>query len=150
MQDDFADSRPFRSEFDEHNSESGNRRFRRCQENDLGQAVYNVIHHTFDACSFLFNIGATVQKGTTLEDLQRIILRDLVLYDTEVSSVDARKVLMRDRLQGVRDLVILDDVNDMWKLHAVDRDWFGPVVDSTLLPETSIFSILLRSIQFMK
>ncbi|GLJ55174.1 hypothetical protein SUGI_1184130 [Cryptomeria japonica] len=92
----------------------------------LAKAVYNEIHRTFDACSFLFNIGASAQNGSTLADLQRRILRDLVKYNGDVSSVDAGKVLMRDRLQGVRALVILDDVNHVSQLHAVCGDWFGP------------------------
>ncbi|GLJ06265.1 hypothetical protein SUGI_0034570 [Cryptomeria japonica] len=91
----------------------------------LAKAVYNKIHGGFDACCFVFNIGAAVEKNTRLVDLQRTILRRLVNYHEEISSVDEGKALMRDRLRGVRTLVILDGVDDRSQLQALNGDWFG-------------------------
>ncbi|GLJ06255.1 hypothetical protein SUGI_0034450 [Cryptomeria japonica] len=91
----------------------------------LAKVVYNEVHRRFDACCFLFNIGATAQNSTRLMDLQGRILRSLVNYHGEVPSVDEGRSLMRDRLRGVRALLILDDVNDGEQLHAVYGDWFG-------------------------
>ncbi|XP_057866252.2 disease resistance protein Roq1 [Cryptomeria japonica] len=76
-------------------------------------------------CCFVYNIGAAVEKNTPLVDLQRRILRRLVNYNEEISSVDEGKALMRDRIRGVRVLVILDGVNDGSQLDAVNGDWFG-------------------------
>ncbi|GLJ27644.1 hypothetical protein SUGI_0542430 [Cryptomeria japonica] len=64
-------------------------------------------------------------KNTTLVDLQQVILRRLVNYHGEVSSVAEGKALMRNLLRGVCALVILDDVNDDSHLDAVKGDWFG-------------------------
>ncbi|XP_057855863.2 disease resistance protein RPV1 [Cryptomeria japonica] len=91
----------------------------------LAKTIYNEIYRRFDACCFLFNIGASARNNMTLMDLQGIILRRLVNYQGEVSSVDEGRSLMKDRLRGVRALVILDDVNDREQLHAVYGDWFG-------------------------
>ncbi|KAH9326089.1 hypothetical protein KI387_006267 [Taxus chinensis] len=91
----------------------------------LAKAVYNKIHGRFDASCFVFNIAATAQNNTRLMDLQGRILRSLLNYQGEVSSADQGKMLMRDRLRGVRALVVLDDVDDRNQLHAVDGNWFG-------------------------
>ncbi|GLJ27655.1 hypothetical protein SUGI_0542720 [Cryptomeria japonica] len=85
----------------------------------LAKAVYNRIYARFDAYFF-------AQKKSTLVDLQRAILRRLVNYHGEVSSVAEGKALMKNLLQGVRALVILDDVNDLSHLDALNGDWCGP------------------------
>ncbi|XP_059076865.1 disease resistance protein Roq1-like [Cryptomeria japonica] len=85
----------------------------------LAKAVYNRIYARFDAYFF-------AQKKSTLVDLQRAILRRLVNYHGEVSSVAEGKALMKNLLQGVRALVILDDVNDLSHLDALSGDWCGP------------------------
>ncbi|XP_059076861.1 disease resistance protein RPV1-like [Cryptomeria japonica] len=71
-------------------------------------------------------------KNSTLVDLQRAILRRLVNYHGEVSSVAEGKALMKNVLQGVRALVILDDVNDLSYLDALNGDWCGPGKDEAL------------------
>ncbi|GLJ27657.1 hypothetical protein SUGI_0542740 [Cryptomeria japonica] len=85
----------------------------------LAKAVYNRIYARFDAYFF-------AQKNNTLVDLQRAILRRLVNYHGEVSSVAEGKALMENLLRGVCALVILDDVNDRSHLDAVNGNWFGP------------------------
>ncbi|GLJ27651.1 hypothetical protein SUGI_0542600 [Cryptomeria japonica] len=85
----------------------------------LAKAVYNRIYARFDVYFF-------AQKNSTLVDLQRAILRRLVNYHGEVSSVAEGKALMKNVLQGVRALVILDDVNDLSYLDALNGDWCGP------------------------
>ncbi|XP_059077626.1 disease resistance protein RUN1-like isoform X2 [Cryptomeria japonica] len=85
----------------------------------LAKAVYNGIYARFNAYFF-------AQKNNTLVDLQRAILRRLVNYHGEVSSVAEGKALMENLLRGVCALVILDDVNDRSHLDAVNGDWFGP------------------------
>ncbi|GLJ27646.1 hypothetical protein SUGI_0542470 [Cryptomeria japonica] len=85
----------------------------------LAKAVYNRIYARFDAYFF-------AQKNNTLVDLQRAILRRLVNYHGEVSSVAEGKALMENLLRGVCALVILDDVNDRTHLDAVNGEWFGP------------------------
>ncbi|XP_057831854.2 disease resistance protein Roq1-like [Cryptomeria japonica] len=85
----------------------------------LAKAVYNRIYARFDAYFF-------AQRNSTLVDLQRAILKRLVNYHGDVSSVTEGKAVMRNLLRGVRALVILDDVNDGSHLDAVNGDWFGP------------------------
>ncbi|XP_059076863.1 disease resistance protein RUN1-like [Cryptomeria japonica] len=85
----------------------------------FAKVVYNRIYARFDAYFF-------AQKNSTLVDLQRAILRRLVNYHGEASSVAEGKALMENLLQGVRALVILDDVNDRSHLDEVNGDWFGP------------------------
>ncbi|XP_057872942.2 disease resistance protein RUN1 isoform X2 [Cryptomeria japonica] len=86
----------------------------------LAKAAYNVAFDCFEAATLVFNV-----RDTSLTKLQGQILKDLVNYEGELLSVEKGKSLLRDRLRGIRALVILDDVDDRLQLDALAGDWLA-------------------------
>ncbi|KAH9330459.1 hypothetical protein KI387_002567, partial [Taxus chinensis] len=92
----------------------------------LTKALYNEIHHLFEASSFASDVRATTCESTKgLRKLQQHILQELSKADIKLKSVDQGKVVMRNRLASMRALVILDDVSDEKQLDALVGDWYG-------------------------
>ncbi|XP_057869815.2 disease resistance protein TAO1 isoform X2 [Cryptomeria japonica] len=61
-----------------------------------------------------------------LTKLQKKILKDLANHDGEVDSVEEGISLFRHRLRQKRVLLILDDVDGVEQLNALDGDWLAP------------------------
>eukprot|EP01018_Ginkgo_biloba_P005499 Gb_37795 [translate_table: standard] len=92
----------------------------------LAKAVYNDIHSSFEASSFVSDVRATAQQLNGLRDMQRQILKDLTGEKIKPNNVTHGKSQMRSRLGSKLALVILDDVDDDKQLDALgQRDWFG-------------------------
>eukprot|EP01018_Ginkgo_biloba_P013333 Gb_17461 [translate_table: standard] len=87
----------------------------------ISKAVFNEIHLRFGASSFVFDV-----RSRGLVESQEQILLDLTKEKLKVESVDHGRNLMRNRLQSINSLVILDDVDDAEQLEALGRNWLGP------------------------
>ncbi|XP_059069328.1 disease resistance protein RPV1 [Cryptomeria japonica] len=92
----------------------------------LAKALYNQVSAKFDAASFVFNVRATAAEFMGLTKLQKKILKDLANHDEEVDSVEKGISLFRHRLRQKRVLLILDDVDGVEQLNALDGDWLAP------------------------
>ncbi|XP_059076851.1 disease resistance protein Roq1-like [Cryptomeria japonica] len=90
----------------------------------LSKALYNKIHHFFEASSFVSNVKSESSiRG--LRKLQQQIFRDLLKTQVKVDNIDHGKVPMRNRLASLRALVVLDDIDNVQQLDALMGDWFG-------------------------
>lgn len=93
----------------------------------LSKAVYNEIHHLFEASCFVSDIrDSSVESIKGLRNLQRQILKDLVKVETKLNSTDHGKIQMRNHLASIKALVILDDIDSEEQLDALVGDWYGP------------------------
>ncbi|GLJ27489.1 hypothetical protein SUGI_0539290 [Cryptomeria japonica] len=90
----------------------------------LSKALYNKIHHLFEASSFVSNVKlqGSIQD---LKKLQQQILGDLLKMQRKVNDIDQGKIVMRSHLASLRALVVLDDVDNVRQLDALIGDWFG-------------------------
>ncbi|GLJ30563.1 hypothetical protein SUGI_0605140 [Cryptomeria japonica] len=93
----------------------------------VAKAVYNQIYTDFEAASFVSDVRTTAAaEAKGLKRLQNQILKDLIKIDEKVNSVDQGMSLFRDRLGGMRVLLILDDVDAVDQLNALVGDWLAP------------------------
>ncbi|XP_057853088.1 disease resistance protein RUN1 isoform X2 [Cryptomeria japonica] len=92
----------------------------------LAKAIYNEIHHLFEASSFASEVRATAGESTKgLRKLQQHVLQDLMKAEMKLKSADQGKMVMRNCLASIRALVILDDVSDEKQVDALVGDWYG-------------------------
>ncbi|XP_059453463.1 TMV resistance protein N-like [Corylus avellana] len=89
----------------------------------LAEAVFEMIHHQFEARSFLRDV-----KGRDLNDSQDQLLRDMKLK-SEIPRWDERKAINTTslRLRKKRVIIVVDDADEKGlERLAGHRDWFGP------------------------
>ncbi|XP_059077324.1 disease resistance protein RPV1 isoform X2 [Cryptomeria japonica] len=91
----------------------------------VAKAIYNQVYTKFEATSFVSNIRTTAAESEGLIKLQKILLKDLAKYNSEVDSVDKGKSLIREHLTRKRVLLILDDVDSVKQLNALVGDWLA-------------------------
>ncbi|KAH9319526.1 hypothetical protein KI387_021295 [Taxus chinensis] len=92
----------------------------------LAKAVYNNIFCNFDAASFVSDVRAnTEHRINGLCKLQRQLLRDLLKTEFRVNNIDHGKAIMKEHLQSIRALVILDDVDHRKQLETLGAEWLG-------------------------
>ncbi|XP_061369750.1 uncharacterized protein LOC133312550 [Gastrolobium bilobum] len=93
----------------------------------VARAVYNVIADSFEALCFLDNMREnSIKHG--FEHLQETLLSDLVgEKDIKLSSVNKGIPIIEHRLQRMKVLLVLDDVDKLEHLEATvgGLDWFG-------------------------
>jgi hypothetical protein len=88
----------------------------------LAEAVFEMIHHQFEASSFLRDV-----KGRDLNDSQDQLLRDMKLK-SEIPRWDELKAINTTsrRLRNKRVIIVVDDADEeKLKKLAGHRDWFG-------------------------
>ncbi|XP_052198222.1 disease resistance protein RPV1-like [Diospyros lotus] len=93
----------------------------------IAKAVYNQIRSQFDGSSYLANVRETSKKHG-LEYLQQLLLSDILLdSDIKISNLDRGLSMIMNRVQYMRVLVVLDDVDRLKQLEALvgKLDWFG-------------------------
>ncbi|XP_031475630.1 disease resistance protein RUN1-like isoform X2 [Nymphaea colorata] len=91
------------------------------------KAIYNDLFLEFEASSFLFNIRENFQQHRELE-LQRQLTSDIVkIEDPRIYSVEHGKIMIKNRMNSKRVLIILDDVDGRNQVDALAgaSDWFG-------------------------
>ncbi|KAH9304120.1 hypothetical protein KI387_008524, partial [Taxus chinensis] len=92
----------------------------------LSKAMYNEIHHLFEASCFVSDVRDTAMESIKgLRNLQRQILRDLVKVEIKLNSIDHGKIQMKNHLTSIRALVVLDDIDNEEQLEALVGDWYG-------------------------
>ncbi|XP_059429961.1 disease resistance protein RPV1-like isoform X2 [Corylus avellana] len=92
----------------------------------LVKAVYNEICVAFEGSSFLSNLKESSEKPNGLVHLQEQLLNDILKMNFKIGNVDRGINIIKERIQGKKVLVILDDVDDFEKLHTlVEKEWFG-------------------------
>lgn len=93
----------------------------------LAMAVYNQLIGTFKFKSFVTSVRDHSEQPNGLVHLQEQLLCDLLNQKMEVSNVHRGISLIKERLSGMRVLIVLDDVSDsnQLKILARERKWFG-------------------------
>ncbi|XP_058756853.1 disease resistance protein RPV1-like [Vicia villosa] len=94
----------------------------------IAKAIYNKIGCDFEARSFLANTREVWEKNDGPVSLQQQLLFDICKESkTKISSIEAGKIILTDRLCGKRVFLVLDDVSTLDQLNALcgSRQWFG-------------------------
>jgi AAA+ ATPase superfamily predicted ATPase len=93
----------------------------------LAKAVYNFIAHQFDGLCFLENVRAN-SGVNNLEHLQEKLLLKMVGYKIKLLGVSEGIEIIKERLQRMKVLLILDDIDKVDQLEALAGElaWFGP------------------------
>nr|WIL60020.1 nodulation protein [Melilotus officinalis] len=94
----------------------------------IAKDIYNKIGRNFEARSFLANTREVCEKNLGQVSLQQQILVDICKETTtKIRSIEAGKIILKDRLCGKRVLLVLDDVSTLDQLNALcgSRHWFG-------------------------
>ncbi|XP_056163448.1 disease resistance protein L6-like [Syzygium oleosum] len=93
----------------------------------LAKCIYNKLHHLYDACSFLENIQADIERNGIVS-VQNKLIYDLHKGNAQKfrGSNDALTHI-KYRLCNMKVLVLLDDVKDRVQLRELvgEPDWFG-------------------------
>ncbi|XP_061988679.1 disease resistance protein RUN1-like isoform X2 [Rosa rugosa] len=96
----------------------------------LAKAIYNKFYNDFQGkVSFLENVRETAKQQKGLVGLQNQLLADtLKPTKPEVGSVARGKEIIKQSLQCIRVLIVLDDIDEENQLDALagNCDWFGP------------------------
>ncbi|KAM5574865.1 disease resistance protein RUN1-like [Rosa sericea] len=96
----------------------------------LAKAIYNKFYQDFEGkVSFLENVRERAKQQNGLVGLQNQLLADtLKPTKPEVGSVARGKEVIKQRLQCIRVLIIVDDIDEENQLDALagSCDWFGP------------------------
>ncbi|XP_018728794.2 TMV resistance protein N-like [Eucalyptus grandis] len=87
----------------------------------LAKAVYNDIYNQFENSCFLANVQEVSKDCKDLVTLQEKLLFEILALKERlvVSNVDRGINLIQERLCHKKVLLILDDVNDLYQLHAL-------------------------------
>ncbi|KAK3430962.1 hypothetical protein EUGRSUZ_E02174 [Eucalyptus grandis] len=87
----------------------------------LAKAVYNDIYNRFENSCFLMNVREVSKDCKDLVTLQEKLLFEILALKERlvVSNVDRGINLIQERLCHKKVLLILDDVNDLYQLHAL-------------------------------
>ncbi|XP_004301478.1 PREDICTED: TMV resistance protein N-like [Fragaria vesca subsp. vesca] len=96
----------------------------------LAKAIGNKFYRDFQGkVSFLENVRESTKQLNGLVGLQNQLLADILKpTKLDVGIVDRGKEVIKQRLQYMRVLIIIDDVDDEDQLNALagNCDWFGP------------------------
>ncbi|XP_030925078.1 TMV resistance protein N-like [Quercus lobata] len=92
----------------------------------LARVVYHMHSDKFEASSFIADVREKSEKGGLFE-LQRKILQDLGVTNTNISDVHQGVPIIKNWLLRKKVLLVLDDVNHVQQLEklAGERHWFG-------------------------
>ncbi|KAL3739679.1 hypothetical protein ACJRO7_021010 [Eucalyptus globulus] len=87
----------------------------------LAKAIYNDIYNQFEISCFLANVREASKDCKDLVTLQEKLLFEILALKERlvVSNVDRGIKLIQERLCHKKVLLILDDVNDLYQLHAL-------------------------------
>ncbi|KAK2367570.1 disease resistance protein RPV1 [Trifolium repens] len=93
----------------------------------LAKAVYNFIAHQFDGSCYLENVRVNLDPKY-LEHLQEKLLLKIIGNEIKVGSVSEGIMLIKERLQRKKILLILDNIDKIEQLDALAGElaWFGP------------------------
>lgn len=95
----------------------------------IAKLCYNSLFESFEGSTFLENVSATSKQCNGLAELQETLLIEILGNNDnlKVASVARGINLIRERLRNKRVLIVLDDVDHLDQLEALDssRDWFG-------------------------
>ncbi|KEH22566.1 disease resistance protein (TIR-NBS-LRR class) [Medicago truncatula] len=95
----------------------------------IAKAVYNKIHHHFEAKSFLLNVRQVWEQDNGEVSLQQQLLSDI--YKTtdikKIETVESGKMILQEMLPQKRMLLVVDNVNEQHQLDAlcISCKWFG-------------------------
>lgn len=93
------------------------------------RAVFDNLSNDFEAISFVENVRE-VSKASVfgLKNLQERILSKVLKELVTLDSVTDGKIMMKERMRGIKVLLVLDDVDDIEQLEALagGPNWFKP------------------------
>ncbi|XP_043719685.1 uncharacterized protein LOC122667477 [Telopea speciosissima] len=94
----------------------------------IATAVYNCIFKNFSKSCFLEDIREQASQPNGIVCLQEKLLYNIFRQEIKICSSREGSRLIKERLQKIDTLIILDDVNDRIQLNALvgDLNWFGP------------------------
>ncbi|XP_039165445.1 disease resistance protein RUN1-like [Eucalyptus grandis] len=93
----------------------------------LAKVVYHKLSTNIDSCGFISNIREA-SKGSCLSNLKRHLVFDILgNIGVELSSIDHGINMMKDRFNGKKVLIFLDDVDhrSQFMALAAKAEWFG-------------------------
>lgn len=94
----------------------------------LTKAVYNQFFHTFEAKSFLANVGEKSKHPNDLVHLQQQLLNDILNFQKiKVENVHQGSNVIKERLSNRRVLIILDDITHRNQLKVLQESVNGLV-----------------------
>ncbi|XP_042483049.1 TMV resistance protein N-like [Macadamia integrifolia] len=103
-----------------------------CGEGGMGKttiaaAVYNRIFEDFSQSCFLEDVKERASQPNGIAGLQKDLLSDVSQVETAISNSKRGSQLIKERLQNMKILLVLDDVGNRDQLDALARDlsWFG-------------------------
>lgn len=93
----------------------------------IAKAAYNKLCDLYDCCSFLLDIREFSQRNG-IEHLQKQLLNSLGFKSRDIMDVDDGIMIMKERFQNKKVLLILDDVDHKKQIEnlAGEASWFGP------------------------
>ncbi|KAI9104410.1 hypothetical protein K1719_022982 [Acacia pycnantha] len=95
----------------------------------VAKAIYNEIGRRFESRSYLPKIREVWDKEKGQVSLQNQLLSEICkTTKMKITSIEAGKMTLRDRLRHRKALVVLDDVDELAQLNALagSCDWFKP------------------------
>jgi len=110
----------------------------------IAKAVYNKIHHHFEAESFLLNVREVCEQDNGDVSLQQQLLSDI--YKTikiiKIDTVESGQMILQKMLPLKRIFLVLDDVSKLDHLNALceSPEWFGQ--GSIIIITTRITNLL--------
>ncbi|CAI0413157.1 unnamed protein product [Linum tenue] len=99
----------------------------------LAKAVYNKILHHFDRCSFVENIRETQQQNDGILKIQKKIIEDVLRKEESVVDVSKGRRIITDRVSQFKVLIVLDDVDEKFKLDEILGNPLGFVSGSRFI-----------------
>lgn len=93
----------------------------------IAKAAYNKLCDLYDCCSFLLDVREFSQRNG-IEHLQKQLLNSLGFKSRDIMDVDDGIMIMKERFQNKKVLLILDDVDHKKQIEnlAGEASWFGP------------------------
>ncbi|CAI8617368.1 unnamed protein product [Vicia faba] len=93
----------------------------------LATALYNKISHQFDVCCVIDDLSKTYRQDGPISARNQILLQTVGDQQLQTCNSYDTSNLIRSRLQRVKALIIIDNVDNVEQLEKldVDREWLG-------------------------
>ncbi|XP_019151936.1 PREDICTED: TMV resistance protein N-like [Ipomoea nil] len=117
----------------------------------IARAMYDKISKEFEGCSFIHEVRSESGKHGVVHLQQKLLSKILSVKDLKIDNVFEGKMMIRQRLQCKRVLIVLDDVDHRDQLESLagNSDWFD--VGSRIIITTKDKHLLIsHKVKIMK